>query len=283
MKFDNKYNNNTFDNIKHIDEYGNEYWLARELQKVLEYKEWRNFQKVIDKAILSANKSFPNIKDWVVEVNKPIKTGKGKEEIIKDYKLSRYMCYLIVQNADPNKEVVALGQTYFAIQTRKQEITEQEYDSLSDDEKRFYQRKLTKQGNYTLQKVALFAGVKNMAEFHNAGYKGLYNGETADDIFKRKKLRYREDILDNMNEDELVANLFRINQTKQKLLKDNIQGEQVAKDVHYEVGKKVRRAIADIGGMMPEEMPTPKKSLKELEKEKKQLETRENNKLEGIK
>ena len=283
MKFDNKYNNNTFDNIKHIDEYGNEYWLARELQKVLEYKEWRNFQKVIDKAILSANKSFPNIKDWVVEVNKPIKTGKGKEEIIKDYKLSRYMCYLIVQNADPNKEVVALGQTYFAIQTRKQEITEQEYDSLSDDEKRFYQRKLTKQGNYTLQKVASSAGVKNMAEFHNAGYKGLYNGETADDIFKRKKLRYREDILDNMNEDELVANLFRINQTKQKLLKDNIQGEQETKDVHYEVGKKVRRAIADIGGMMPEEMPTPKKSLKELEKEKKQLETRENNKLEGIK
>ena len=145
---------------------------------------------------------------------------------------------MIVQNADPSKEVVALGQTYFAIQTRKQEITEQEYDSLSDDEKRFYQRKLTRQGNYTLQKVASSVGVKNMAEFHNAGYKGLYNGETADDIFKRKKLRYREDILDNMNEDELVANLFRINQTKQKLLKDNVQGEKEAKDVHYEVGKK---------------------------------------------
>lgn len=122
-----------------------------------------------------------------------------------------------------------------------------------------------------------------MAEFHNAGYKGLYNGETADDIFQRKKLRYREDILDNMNEDELVANLFRINQTKQKLLKDNVQGEKEAKDVHYDVGKKVRRAIADIGGMMPEEMPTPKKSLKELEREKKQLENKENKKLEGIK
>lgn len=159
---------------------------------------------------------------------------------------------MIVQNADPNKEVVALGQNYFAIQTRKQEITEQEYDSLSDDEKRFYQRKLTKQGNYTLQKVASAAGVKNMAEFHNAGYKGLYNGETADDIFKRKKLRYREDILDNMNEDELVANLFRINQTKQRLIRDNVQGEKEAKDVHYEVGKKVRKAISDIGGMMPE-------------------------------
>lgn len=212
-----------------------------------------------------------------------IELAKGAKRTILDYKLSRYACYLVVQNADPKKESVALGQTYFAIQTRKQEITEQEYDSLSDDEKRFYQRKLTKQGNYTLQKVASDAGVKNMAEFHNAGYKGLYNGETADDIFKRKKLRYREDILDNMNEDELVANLFRINQTKQKLLKDNVQGEKEAKDVHYEVGKKVRRAIADIGGMMPEEMPTPKKSLKELEREKKQLENKENKQLEEIK
>ena len=280
---ENKYSNNTFENIKHIDEYGNEYWYARELQKVLEYKDWRNFQKVIDKAVLSANNSVSNEEDWVVEVNKPIKTGKGKEEFIKDYKLSRYICYLIVQNADPSKEVVALGQTYFAIQTRKQEITEQEYDSLSDDEKRFYQRKLTRQGNYTLQKVVSSVGVKNMAEFHNAGYKGLYNGETADDIFKRKKLRYREDILDNMNEDELVANLFRINQTKQKLLKDNVQGEEEAKDVHYEVGKKVRKAIADIGGMMPEEMPTPKKSLKELEREREKLEIKEQKKLDEIK
>ena len=139
---ENKYSNNTFENIKHIDDYGNEYWYARELQKVLEYKDWRNFQKVIDKAVLSANNSVSNEEDWVVEVNKPIKTGKGKEEFIKDYKLSRYICYLIVQNADPSKEVVALGQTYFAIQTRKQEITEQEYDSLSDDEKRFYQSKV---------------------------------------------------------------------------------------------------------------------------------------------
>lgn len=276
----NKYTSKTFENIKHIDEYGNEYWFARDLQKVLEYKDWRNFKKVIDKAIMSANNSIHGNEDWVVEINKPIKTGKGKQEFIKDYKLSRYICYLIVQNADPSKEVVALGQTYFAVQTRKQEITEQEYDLLSDDEKRFYQRKLTRRGNYTLQKVASSAGVKNMAEFHNAGYKGLYNGETADDIFKRKKLRYREDILDNMNEDELVANLFRINQTKQKLLRDNIQGEDNAKNVHYEVGKKVRKAIADIGGMMPEEVPTPKKSLKELEKERKLLENKEKKKLE---
>ena len=165
---------------------GNEFWYARELSKVLEYKDWRNFKKVIDKAVISAENSISCKNVWVVEVNKSIKTGKGKEEIIKDYKLSRYICYLIVQNADPSKEVVALGQTYFAIQTRKQEITEQEYDTLSDDEKRFYQRRLIKQGNYTLQKVAVLSGVKNMGEFHNAGYRGLYNGETADDIFKRK-------------------------------------------------------------------------------------------------
>ena len=280
MEIVNKYTSKTFENIKHIDEYGNEYWYARELQKVLEYKEWRNFKIVIDKAITSCENSNFNILNHFVETNKMIELGKTAKRNVLDYELSRYACYLIVQNADPNKEVVALGQTYFAIQTRKQEITEQEYDSLSDDEKRFYQRKLTKQGNYTLQKVASSAGVKNMAEFHNAGYKGLYNGETADDIFKRKKLRYREDILDNMNEDELVANLFRINQTKQKLLKDNVQGEKEAKDVHYEVGKKVRKAIADIGGMMPEEMPTPKKSLKELEKERKRLEGKTKEELE---
>ena len=278
-----EYTNNIFENIKHVDEYKNEYWFARELSKVLEYKDWRNFLKVLNKAKEACENSGFKVNEQLVETNRLSKRNNNATANIQDYKLSRYICYLIVQNADPSKEVVALGQTYFAIQTRKQEITEQEYDSLSDDDKRFYQRRLTKQGNYTLQKVATAAGVKNMAEFHNAGYKGLYNGETADDIFKRKKLRYREDILDNMNEDELIANLFRINQTKQKLLRDNVQGEKEAKDVHYEVGKKVRKAIADIGGTMPEEMPTPKKSLKELEKEKKQLENIEKKKLEGIK
>lgn len=273
----------TFEDIKHIDEYGNEYWYARDLQKVLEYKDWRNFLKVLDKAKESCYNSRFNVDEQLVEVNKLSKRNNNAIVNIKDYKLSRYICYLIVQNADPSKEVVALGQTYFAVQTRKQEITEQEYDSLSDDEKRLYQRNLTRRGNYTLQQVASSAGVKNMAEFHNAGYRGLYNGETADDIFKRKKLRYREDILDNMNEDELIANLFRINQTKQKLLRDNIQGEDNAKNTHYEVGKKVRKAIADIGGMMPEDMPTPKKSLKEIERGKKQLENKGKKKLEGTK
>lgn len=263
-----KYNEEIFEKIKNVDKEGNEYWYARELQKFLEYKDWRNFYKVIKKADISAKNSISKNIDWVVEVNRPIKTGKGKEELIVDYKLSRYLCYLIVQNADPSKEVVALGQSYFAIQTRKQEITMEEYDSLSDDDKRLYQRNLTRQGNYTLQKVASNAGVKNMAEFHNAGYRGLYNGETADDIFKRKKLRYREDILDNMGEDEMIANLFRINQTKQKLIRDSIKGEKESNDTHYEVGTKVRKAIADIGGIMPEDMPTPDKSLKTIAREK---------------
>ena len=273
----------TFESIKHIDENGFEYWLARELMLALEYKRWDKFCNVIENAKTACEKSNNIISDHFSQVGRMVEIGSKTSRNIIDFRLSRYACYLIVQNADPRKATVALGQTYFAIQTRKQEITEQEYASLSDDEKRFYQRKLTKQGNYTLQKVASSVGVKNMADFHNAGYKGLYNGETADDIFKRKKLRYREDILDNMNEDELVANLFRINQTKQRLIRDNVQGEKEANDVHYEVGKKVRKAIADIGGMMPEEMPTPKKSLKELERERKKLESKEKKRLEGIK
>ena len=210
---------------------------------MLEYTQWRRFENVIKKAKIACENSKINSIEHFANVGKlSTRSNNAKVEIV-DYKLSRYACYLIVQNADSRKQCIALGQTYFAIQTRKQEILEQEYELLSADEKRFYQRNLIKQGNYTLQKVASSAGVKNMAGFHNAGYRGLYNGETADDIFKRKKLRYREDILDNMTEDELVANLFRINQTKQKLLRDNIQCEKKAKDVHYEVGKKVRRAI----------------------------------------
>ena len=262
-----KYSENIFESIKHIDQNGNEYWYARELSKVLEYRDWRNFQKVVDKAIISAKNSVLDNGDWVVEVNKPIKTGKGKEELIKDYKLSRYICYLIVQNADSSKEVVALGQTYFAVQTRKQELLE-EYNLLPEDDKRLKSRKEIRTGNRTLSKTAINAGVKNLDKFHNAGYKGLYNGETADDIAKRKKLRYREEILDNMGSDELAANLFRISQINQKLIRDNIKGEKDSNSAHYEVGKKVRKAIADIGGIMPEDMPLPNKSLKTIERKK---------------
>lgn len=195
-----------------------------------------------------------------------IKLGKGGERIVDDYKLSRYACYLIVQNSDSRKEVVALGQTYFAVQTRKQELSEKEYLGLTEDEKRFYQRNLTRKGNYSLNITARNAGVKNFDKFHNAGYRGLYNGETADDIAKRKNLRYREDILDNMCSEELIANLFRISQTESKLKRDNIFSETKANETHYIVGKNIRETILKNGGIMPEDMPTPDKSLKELEK-----------------
>ena len=166
------------------------------------------------------------------------------------------------------KKVVALDQTYFAIQTRKQEISEKEYCLLTEEEKRFYQRDLTRKGNYSLNQTAKNAGVKNFDKFHNAGYKGLYNGETANDIAKRKGLRYREDILDNMGSDELIANLFRISQTEQKLKKDKNDTEKDACDTHKKIGEIVREAIKQAGGTMPEDLPTPKKSLKQLEKEK---------------
>ena len=266
-----EYTEKMFEDIKHIDEVGNEYWYARELAKVLEYKDWRNFLKVLNKAKKTCINSGFNENEQLVEINKLSKRSNNAITNIQDYKLSRYACYLIAQNGDSRKKTIALAQTYFAIQTRKQELSEKEYSMLTEDEKRFYQRNLTRKGNYSLNMVARNIGVRNFDKFHNAGYKGLYGGETANDIAKRKKLRYREDILDNMNEDELVANLFRINQTKQKLLKDKVQGESNASDIHYEVGKKVRKAIKDIGGTMPEDMPTPKKSLKELEKENKKL------------
>ena len=272
LEKDSNYTNQTFEDIKHIDEKGIEYWYARELMPVLQYAKWENFKKVIEKAIIACENSEISAKDCFLDIRKPIISGKGKEEFIEDYKLTRYACYLIAQNGDTRKKVIALAQTYFAIQTRKQAISKKEYTSLTEDEKRFYQRNLTKKGNYSLNQTAKNAGVKNFDKFHNAGYKGLYNGETADDIAKRKELRYREDILDNMGSDELIANLFRISQTEQKLKKDNIQNEKEANETHYNIGKNIREVIAKNGGTMPEDLPTPKKSLKQLEKEnKKQL------------
>ena len=264
-----KYNETVFEDIKHIDEYGNEYWLARELQNVLEYKRWDKFCNVINNAKKACENSNYKVFEHFSQVGKTSKMPNGGVKNLLDYKLSRYACYLIVQNADPRKEVVALGQTYFAVQTRRQELTEIEYSMLTEDEKRFYQRNLTKKGNYSLNQTAKKAGVKNFDKFHNAGYKGLYNGETADDIAKRKGLRYREEILDNMGSEELATNLFRISQTEARLKKDNIQGEGKANETHYNIGKNIREVIAKNGGTMPECLPTPKKSLKELEKEKK--------------
>ncbi len=273
-----EYNETTFESIKHINEYGKEYWYARELQVALEYKEWRKFSGVMDKAMNACNNSNINVLDHFAQADKMVEIGSGAKRKQVDYELSRYACYLIVQNADARKKVVALGQTYFAVQTRKQELSEKEYVNLTEEEKRFTQRDLTKKGNYSLNQTAKNCGVKNFDKFHNAGYKGLYNGETANDIAKRKKLRYREDILDNMGSEELAANLFRITQTEAKLKKDNISSEDDANQTHYNIGKNIRDVIIKNGGTMPEKLPTPKKSLKELEKEKKiQIKLEKNN------
>ena len=264
-------NETIFESIKHVDDDGNEYWYARELQKVLEYKRWDKFYNVIESAQVACSISNNNVLYHFSHLGKMIHLGKGGQRKISDYKLSRYACYLIAQNGDSRKKVIALAQTYFAIQTRKQELLEEEYNSLTEDEKRIYQRNQARKGNYNLNKTAVNSGVKDLARFHNAGYKGLYNGETADDIFKRKKLRYREDILDNMGSEELADNIFRIAQTDAKLKRDNVDSEYTANSVHFEVGKKVRNTIKELGGTMPEDLPTPDKSLKELEKENKNI------------
>ena len=236
---------------------------------ILQYANWQNFEKIINKAKISCENSDVNVLDHFIDISKMVQIGSGAKRKQQDYELTRYACYLIAQNGDSRKKVIALAQTYFAVQTRKQEITEKEYSMLTEDEKRFYQRNLTRKGNYSLNQTAKKAGVKNFDKFHNAGYKGLYNGETADDIAKRKGLRYREDILDNMGSRELIANLFRISQTEEKLIRDNVQTEKDANKTHYTIGKNIREVIAKNGGTMPEDLPTPKKSLKQLEKENK--------------
>ena len=261
-------NNKSFEDIKHTDENGVEFWYARELMPILQYSNWQNFEKIVNKAKISCENSNINVLDHFTDISKMVQIGSGAERKQQDYELTRYACYLIAQNGDSRKKVIALAQTYFAVQTRKQEITEKEYSMLTEDEKRFYQRNLTRKGNYSLNQAAKKAGVKNFDKFHNSGYKGLYNGETADDIAKRKGLRYREDILDNMGSEELAANLFRITQTESRLKKDNIDSEKEANKTHYNIGKNIREVIAKNGGTMPEDLPTPKKNLKQLEKEK---------------
>lgn len=259
---------NVFDDIKHIDEEGREFWYARDLAKCLGYKRWDKFIKCVNDAKIAIEKNNYLITDHISQVGKMVEIGSKTKRKIIDFVLSRYACYLIVQNSDPRKEVVALGQSYFAYQTRKQEILEMDYDKLTEDEKRFYNRRLTKKFNSDLIKNARSRGVVNIDNFQNFGYRGLYNGESAADIAKRKELNYREEILDNMGPEELAANLFRITQTDAVLNKNNIKGEKASCDTHYSVGVEVRNTIKKIGGTMPEDLPTPKKSLKQLNKEK---------------
>lgn len=265
-----EYSEQTFENIKHYTEDGQEFWYARELQAVLEYAEWRNFQNVINKAKVAAQNSGFDPNDDFVDVNKIVHAGATHKDI-GDIMLSRYACYLIVQNADPNKEIVALGQTYFAVKTRQQELIE-DYDELSEDQKRLAIRNEMIVHNKSLAEAAQQAGVvsqRDYAIFQNRGYQGLYGGLGAKEIHARKGLKKSQKILDHMGSTELAANLFRATQTDEKLRRENIQGKQAACETHYQVGKKVRQTIKELGGTMPEDLPTPKKSIKQIENEQK--------------
>ena len=266
-----RYSEETFESIKHVNEYGNEFWYARELQSILEYTEWRNFQKLIEKAQTACENSDMAVDECFVEVNKTSPMPNGGVNLIDDYILSRYACYLIVMNGDPRKEVIAVGQTYFAVKTRQQELIDH-YDELSEDQKRLAIRKEMKAHNKSLAEAAQKAGViksYDFAIFQNYGYQGLYGGLGAKEIHARKGLKENEQILDHMGSTELAANLFRATQTDEKLRRENIRGKEKANQTHYEVGRKVRQTIAELGGTMPEDLPTPEKSIKQIESEQK--------------
>ena len=262
------YTEEVFERIKHVDDEGNEFWYARELMVALEYSLWQRFSNVITRAMESCKHSNYNISDHFIGADKMVDIGSNTRRKIDDYKLTRYACYLIAQNGDSRKKVIALAQTYFAVQTRRIELLDEEFKELSEDDKRLKIRKQVKKGNYGLNRTAVKSGVKNLAEFHNAGYKGLYNGETADDIFKRKGLSYRQDILDYMGSSELAANLFRITQTDDKLKRDKVNNEYEANLTHYNMGKDIREFIKKQGGTMPEDLPNPKSSIKEIDNKK---------------
>jgi DNA-damage-inducible protein D len=243
--------NNIFEEIKRVSDKGNEYWSARDLYKALDYVDYRNFLNVIEKAKAACENSRQVIHNHFVEVNDMVSVGSGAERLIDTVYLSRYACYLIIQNSDPNKEVVAMGQTYFAIQTRKQEVT----DSLAEDQKRMVLRDEIKKHNTSLAVAADNAGVINYGKFQNYGYKGLYGGLDATEIHKVKKIKKSQKILDHMGSEELAANLFRATQADAKLRRENIQGEMPANLAHYNVGQKVRKTIEELGGTMPESLP----------------------------
>lgn len=264
-----KYSEQTFESIKHINDYGEEYWLARELQPVLEYAQWRRFSDAIERAKLACKNSGFTIEDHFAGVGKMVDIGSGAEREIDDVMLSRYACYLIVMNGDPRKEVIAVGQTYFAVKTRQQELIDN-YEQLTEDQKRLAIRNEMIAHNKSLAEAAQMAGIedpRDYAIFQNKGYQGLYGGLGAKEIHARKGLKKSQKILDHMGSTELAANLFRATQTDEKLRRENIQGKQAAYDTHYEVGKKVRQTIKELGGTMPEDLPTPQKSIAQIERE----------------
>lgn len=264
-----KQHHQNFEEIKHYSDEKNEFWYARDLQIVLEYSRWDKFKNVIEKAMTACEISGQDVVNHFSQVGKMVNLGSGSQRKIQDYALSRYACYLIVQNADPSKPVVANGQTYFAIQTRRQELADDEaFRKLKEEEQRLYLRAEMREHNKLLVDTAQKAGVESnldFAVFQNHGYKGLYGGLDAKGIHNNKGLKKSQKILDNMGSTELAANLFRATQAEEKLKRENVKGKKSANKTHFEVGKKVRQTIKELGGTMPENLPAPEEDLKKLE------------------
>ena len=268
----------TFDGIRRRDDDGIEYWLARELAPMLDYRDWRNFMQVVEKARVACRESGHPDQDHFGDITKMVDIGSGAQREVPDLRLSRYACYLIVQNGDPSKPVIAYGQTYFAVQTRRQELADdQAFAGLTEDEKRVAIRNELAQHNKHLAAAAKDAGVEtslDYAIFQDHGYRGLYGGLRAKDIHARKNLKKSQKILDHMGSTELAANLFRATQTEDKLRRDQVSDKGQANATHHEVGAKVRQTIKDLGGTMPEDLPTPEKGIKQIETAQKKLKDR---------
>lgn len=258
----------TFEQLRHLNIDGNEYWLARELANTLEYSQYRHFLSVVEKAKNACINSGQVLADHMEDVLTMVEIGSGARREVPDIRLSRYACYLIVQNGDPNKPVIANGQTYFAMQTRRQELADDAHFALLDEnEKRLAIRNELALHNKHLAAAAQNAGVAtplDYAIFQDHGYRGLYGGLGAKDIHVHKGLKKSQKILDHMGSTELAANLFRATQAEEKLKRDRVSGKQKANQTHFEVGTKVRQTIAELGGTMPEELPTPESSVKQI-------------------
>lgn len=272
----------TFESIRQQDNEGHEYWHARHLAKVLEYSEYRHFLPVITRAKIACRHSGQNEADHFEDILEMVEIGSGAQRPVEDIRLSRYACYLIVQNGDPNKPVIANGQTYFAIQTRRQELdNDTNFVQLSEAEKRLAIRNELATHNKQLAAAAKDAGVEtalDYAIFQDHGYKGLYGNMGAKDIHAHKGLKKSQKILDHMGSTELAANLFRATQTEEKLRRDGVQGKRQANQTHYDVGHKVRQTIQDLGGTMPEDLPVPEQSIQQLESAKRKKIKKSDNK-----